>query len=893
MPTETIYNLLVDSSGKLWLGTDKGLFFYDGIKFHSVHNENAYQWDISYLKNPTKNEIYAMNFLNQIFLLQNDSLKLLPIPENVSINFNFIDYEVQDSFLFILSNHALFILNKNSGKLLNTIRSSTYFYDIFLWNQTIYLSNEKWIYEFQNQNLLRTYPNPVSSNSQFFEYNKELYLFHKNYNDRTVFKYQNQQWSLLSVLPIPKNEYIHGYFPTSECIWISTNKKLYQYDAIQNQILKTCHWKNVTQVSHNGRWFSTLEDGLWYFPNYKILKDSQHFNNYYYIPFQNHSFNQFLIFDNISQSTQLNGFKNSLLDNEVYNFLKFNHKKRGLSGIKSLVFFEDKLLVCSSYLTYWLELKPGSHDWLKLLKRDTIYSNMHQKSTFVLRNKRSFSASMGKNHYWIAYADGLYEYDFHHQAKKVLFQDRAIIAMNLLTDKNNFLWAGTIHQGILKIQNGKAIKQYIDNRFFNDYQNLQLFEYKQNIYFVNDRVLGWINTLNDSIHFWKISKELDLKDFRYFYIENDTLKLIDRLNQKLCFKIEEKMHKNKENIGYQYFLQIDENQVYFKVNTFQYPQNLWLKIYYKTSSQKNNHWHKVENHELILQNYVFPPGEQFVEFYIQNSLTGYNTQVKKISFRIESLWWQKSWVIFIIVLMLAFILHNFIQWRIKKQADKQKLKEELLNQQLKAIKSQMNPHFIYNILNSIQGMLYENEKLRASEMLGYFSDFIRNVLETSEKNTISVKDEMVILENYLNLEKMRFENKEFSFKIECSHLVQAQEFKIPSMIVQPFVENAIKHGLIHKNGEKFLYIHFDLVESELQIQVEDNGIGREQAQWIQKRKSYKSTQFSTRAIQNRIDLLNKLNLYDIQLDIKDKINSENQPNGTAVLIKIKHKNYEL
>ncbi len=98
LPTETIYNLLVDSSGKLWLGTDKGLFFYDGIKFHSVHNENAYQWDISYLKNPTKNEIYAMNFLNQIFLLQNDSLKLLPIPENVSINFNFIDYEVQDSF---------------------------------------------------------------------------------------------------------------------------------------------------------------------------------------------------------------------------------------------------------------------------------------------------------------------------------------------------------------------------------------------------------------------------------------------------------------------------------------------------------------------------------------------------------------------------------------------------------------------------------------------------------------------------------------------------------------------------------------------------------------------------------------------------------------------------
>ena len=113
----------------------------------------------------------------------------------------------------------------------------------------------------------------------------------------------------------------------------------------------------------------------------------------------------------------------------------------------------------------------------------------------------------------------------------------------------------------------------------------------------------------------------------------------------------------------------------------------------------------------------------------------------------------------------------------------------------------MNPHFMFNVLNAVQGLIYSNQKSKASDYLGKFSDLMRKILEASDKKEIAIDKEIAMLKMYLELEKSRFEN-DFEYQFSLPSELDLSQYKIPSMIIQPFVENAIKHGLMHKKGVK-------------------------------------------------------------------------------------------
>jgi ligand-binding sensor domain-containing protein/putative methionine-R-sulfoxide reductase with GAF domain/anti-sigma regulatory factor (Ser/Thr protein kinase) len=183
---------------------------------------------------------------------------------------------------------------------------------------------------------------------------------------------------------------------------------------------------------------------------------------------------------------------------------------------------------------------------------------------------------------------------------------------------------------------------------------------------------------------------------------------------------------------------------------------------------------------------------------------------------------------------IAALCANQIQ-KTRAEEEKQRATIELLENKQKATESrlqslrlQMNPHFLFNALNSVQQMILGNEEMVATKYLSRFSKLLRAILVHSDKETISLKEELDILGLYVELESIRFKDS-FQYKILCDETIDADEIKIPTLLVQPFVENAIWHGLMHKEGKRQLKVEFTEEGDFIKCIVEDNGIGREKA----------------------------------------------------------------
>ena len=207
------------------------------------------------------------------------------------------------------------------------------------------------------------------------------------------------------------------------------------------------------------------------------------------------------------------------------------------------------------------------------------------------------------------------------------------------------------------------------------------------------------------------------------------------------------------------------------------------------------------------------------------------------------------------------------------------IEQKATESELKALKSQMNPHFMFNALNSIQEQFMYGDKVKANEQMGNFTYLTRQILTVSGKKKINLSTEIEILTKYLELEKMRFAEG-FDYDIELSENIDEDYHQIPPMLIQPFVENSIKHGLLHKSGNKKLSVRFALDEAEenLICIVEDNGIGREKSAEIKSKQVQQHESFSTSATAERLQLLSQ------NANIKDFVVYEDKPEGTKVTL---------
>ncbi len=250
---------------------------------------------------------------------------------------------------------------------------------------------------------------------------------------------------------------------------------------------------------------------------------------------------------------------------------------------------------------------------------------------------------------------------------------------------------------------------------------------------------------------------------------------------------------------------------------------------------------------------------------------------------------------FITIALLGYFL--FSRYKINKKNELLNAKllaaEKLLasekkvtDSELKALKSQMNPHFIFNALNGIQQQFMYGDKLVANEQMSNFTYLTRQILEVSGKKNITLSTEIEIITKYLELEKMRFQ-KDFVYDITVHSNIDDEYLRLPPMLLQPFIENSIKHGLLHKEGLKTLHINFELSDNEeyLLVKITDNGIGRKKSEEIKSQQILQHNSFSSEAISQRLQLIAKNNTDELMV-YTDLFNKEKQPSGTQLLVKI-------
>jgi hypothetical protein len=212
---------------------------------------------------------------------------------------------------------------------------------------------------------------------------------------------------------------------------------------------------------------------------------------------------------------------------------------------------------------------------------------------------------------------------------------------------------------------------------------------------------------------------------------------------------------------------------------------------------------------------------------------------------------------------------------------------ESINHDLRdrALRAQMNPHFIFNALSSIQYLVFTQQTEEAFQYLASFATLLRKVLEHSEKQHITLDDEVEILELYIRLEALRFRgNFDYSIDVAVPHDASARYF-IPPMTIQPFVENAILHGLQPKReGKRNLSVMFAERERSIVCQITDNGIGREQAQQMNAKNRSKHISFGHELTRSRFQVMNALNDGYSGFDIEDMTDEQGAPTGTRVTL---------
>jgi tetratricopeptide (TPR) repeat protein len=238
-------------------------------------------------------------------------------------------------------------------------------------------------------------------------------------------------------------------------------------------------------------------------------------------------------------------------------------------------------------------------------------------------------------------------------------------------------------------------------------------------------------------------------------------------------------------------------------------------------------------------------------------------------------------------IILTFTI-GFLLFRGSKLKAKRRISE--MNQRISEItqanlRQQMNPHFIFNTLNSIQYYMYQHDKLATNNYLTKFSNLMRKVLENSQHTSVTLQDELNALKLYLELECIRFKDK-FDFEINVDEEIDPIIYKVPTMLIQPYVENSICHGLMPREGKGTVRIDIKLNHSHLLCIIEDNGIGREAAHERKVKKENNHNSLGTQITASRLDLVNALYGTSMKTTYTDLKNENGDPTGTRVEINI-------
>jgi hypothetical protein len=269
---------------------------------------------------------------------------------------------------------------------------------------------------------------------------------------------------------------------------------------------------------------------------------------------------------------------------------------------------------------------------------------------------------------------------------------------------------------------------------------------------------------------------------------------------------------------------------------------------------------------------------------------------RSLQFVIIPAWYSTMYFLLPATIFLILILYAIVRWRIHKAFKQQLERSHTENQltelkhrsamlEMQALRSQMNPHFIFNSLNSINRFILHSDKAKASEYLTKFSRLMRLILQHSEHSMVPLENELQALSLYLELEAVRFDHQ-FDYRITVEDDLDTSVIKVPPLIFQPYAENAIWHGLMHKEEKGLLEIMIDKEHYLLICRIRDNGIGRQHAEELNSKSASQHKSMGMKITAGRIEMLKAGENGHANVTIYDLVLPDGSPGGTEVVIKI-------
>ena len=906
-------------NGFIWSATDVGLAVFDGFEVTPI--VNTYPWSKAVIKVFEDHEgtIWCQSESGLMYFVRGDSLvldtKIAPSKKNYPA-------QLLNDYIITLSTNGVNLFNIKTRESIPVAIKNVTAFTVSTKNEEIYLFTTNSCITINTKGKIpktKIFSTP-NINTLPFLFNNTLYtisnkwpLVIKSDNaSKTLHQISDKHLLIKCVKQINNN-----------LLALCTTNGLYFLNKNLDVVNKDGYFKNSTisgiiKDYQDNFWLSTINNGLIFTSQFKITSFCNEYNfgnisrgeNAIYVGTTDNKIYNYNIKNNKLQLVYSSPFKykitNLLYNNSQKQLLFFNNQLNILNSNNSLkrINLQVNAIDTLTDKNYVIAHKNG----LSIYTNNTTeflcnwkYSKLDSLQNILTLSQTSqpfFLVHCVNNKIYTTNTAGLFEYSTS-EIKQINYGNTPL-HVNNLGSINNQLVVITYNVGVLIYQNGKLLPLFNASNGMAK-SDLYLGKTLENmLYLLQYDGMQKYNPITKEVFSINMSDgvESDLEDFTAI---NDTL-YASNFNGFLRFKLDDSfISKTKPHIVLNSFYVNDELQKTTTPKTFNYTQNnikinyslidyrgkKYTKMYFKIN---NGAWQEMDLKSKNLFLSALEPNSYQLQLKAI-SYRGVTSNIINIQFSIKPPFYKTAWFVILTIVLISTIIVIIAKNRIKnlqknqlQALEKQQLQHEINISTLKSIRAQMNPHFLYNSLNAIQSLIYTNDKNSAAKSLGQFSDLSRMILECSNKEVISLNDEIKLLTNYLELEKLRIPKISYAFNLQAN--LPLYDIEIPTMILQPIIENAITHGLAHKNGNGHIDISISTENDMLAINVTDDGIGRKKAKLLNEKLLRKSAQFSTNANLNRIEIINSYNQNKIQLHIDDKIDVHGNCIGTSVLIKV-------
>ena len=921
MPANSVYSIYQDSKGFIWMAHDNGLTRYDGTRFKSYATTDMSSRAGSCVMEDLTGRIWYENFDGYIFYVENDTMYAL----QQEVPHGFLNFTLSEKWMCRLSNDHVDFYDLQSLKTVSRIDKLSNF-----WTSSAYLNGD---FYFLGEKLIVYNPKTGAKEVELEKRNTGYNLMCKfdqglliasRYNhNRQLLIYENGK---IKRLPFELNTQVQAVSAAGDYFWFSTTAGVYVTDK-QGHLLNdgAPYFKeyNITSVfkdKEDNYWFTTAGSGvlLVHDMQSKVVFSDLHVTNItagngvlYVATFKNQLykleskyakpelFYQGKSTHPIEMAEYIASSNKLFFVNDYFRYVDSQNRVETsiIGAVKDVCEISRDVIGFSATgaCGYFL-LDKKTRDVFRTVQGNVDYK-VPTDSKYLIVNVRAKTVEYDplRKRLYFGTGAGLIMVDTLGHKQNLLHKNKVIYPQRMIKTRDS-VFVLDINGSLYRIEDDKLVTSQLFGKVDEPIKNIKVF---------NDTVIA----LTDHLLLWRVPNSPSINEMPVLGNEVTDFTLF---RGDLCMVAAngirliplEKAHAN----AYVPKLQLIELIVNGatidkrKLTRLNYLENnieidFALPGYSPMASRNvcysinDGAWISLGADARILRLPAMAPGEYTVRLAMGFPGKLLDNPIE-LPISINPPWYKSWWGTLIWLLLLIGIISTYyiIQTRLilrrnKLAKEKDALENELRHSMHTAIKSQMNPHFFHNALNTIQSFIYSDDKKRASTYLTKFSRLSRMILEMSDKDNVRLSEELEAMELYLDIERVRF-NEELAYHIQVDKSIQPDVITIPSMIIQPYIENALKHGLMHKKGEKLLSIQIKPNGNVLEIVITDNGVGRERAEIINKSRQSKHISFATKATEKRLSLLNKSGQSHVGVQYTDKKDLNGHPIGTSVRITV-------